>query len=303
MPDGTTIHSFIRKIASNPITGTDAVAIAVLTISEPNGGASYAEIARALAADYYNIYIVDLDTDQYIAYNSPAGSQEMAMERHGGDFFEGCKRAMSRIYEEDKATMLAAFSKEKVIQAIDRQGVFTAIYRLIDTGVPVYMNMKITRMRGGNRIIMGISSIDAQMKQKEKFEKMQKERATLVRVMALSEGYLCLITVDPQTGRYVLYSSSEDFESLGATKEGEDLFRQSIIDSDLYCFPEDKKRFQEQFTKENVLREIRQHGRFTINYRLVIKDVPRPVTLKAALFKDGDEEKMVVGLRERAEKK
>ncbi len=303
MPDGTTIHSFIRKIASNPITGTDAVAIAVLTISEPNGGASYAEIARALAADYYNIYIVDLDTDQYIAYNSPAGSQEMAMERHGGDFFEGCKRAMSRIYEEDKATMLAAFSKEKVIQAIDRQGVFTAIYRLIDTGVPVYMNMKITRMRGGNRIIMGISSIDAQMKQKEKFEEMQKERATLVRVMALSEGYLCLITVDPQTGRYVLYSSSEDFESLGATKEGEDLFRQSIIDSDLYCFPEDKKRFQEHFTKENVLREIRQHGRFTINYRLVIKDVPRPVTLKAALFKDGDEEKMVVGLRERAEKK
>ena len=36
---------------------------------------------------------------------------------------------------------------------------------MIDTGTPMYVNMKITRMQGGNRIILGISIIDVQMKQ------------------------------------------------------------------------------------------------------------------------------------------
>ena len=52
----------------------------------------------------------------------------------------------------------------EVIRELDAQGVFTATYRLIDTGKPMYVNMKITRMPGGNHIIMGISVIDAQMK-------------------------------------------------------------------------------------------------------------------------------------------
>ncbi len=150
---------------------------------------------------------------------------------------------------------------------------------------------------------MGISVIDAQMKQKEMYDEMQKEREMLVRVMALSDGYLCLITVDPQTGRYVLYSSSDDFESLGASKTGDDLFKQAYIDAGKYCYIEDRQRFQEQFVRENVFSQIRQRGKFTINYRMVIKDVPTPVTLKAALFKEGDEEKLVVWVREWMDRK
>ena len=66
----------------------------------------------------------------------------------------------------------------------------------------------------------------------------------------------------------------------------------------IYQYEPDRQRFQEQVTAENVLKEIRQHGSFSIDYHLIIKGVPRPVTLKAAMFKDGDEEKVVVGVRE-----
>jgi hypothetical protein len=89
MPDGSVIHAFARKIAVNPATGNAAAAVAVLSISEPNEGATYAEIARALAADYYNIYVVDLDTERFIEYTSPVGQEELAMERHGENFFAG----------------------------------------------------------------------------------------------------------------------------------------------------------------------------------------------------------------------
>jgi hypothetical protein len=275
-----------------------AVAVAVLSVTDPDESTTYADIARALAADYYNIFVIDLDTNDYIEYSSQIGGEELAIERHGKDFFESAKRdTMTRIYEKDREGFLALFSKEKVLEDLDRQGVFTTSYRLIDTGTPMYVNMKITRMHGGNRIILGISIIDAHMKQKEQYEKLQKERETLVRVMALSDGYLSLFTVDPKTGNYIEYSSSEAFDSLGAAKDGDDFFGQAYIDTFTYCYPPDRKRFQEQVTLDNVLREIRRKGKFSIDYRLIIKDVPTPVTLKAALFKEGGEEKLVVGVR------
>ncbi len=168
LSDGSTAHCFVRRISRNNVSGKTAVAIAVLSITEPNEETTYADIARALASDYYNIYVVDLDTENFIEYTSPVGRDILAMERHGTGFFEAAKRdTMTRIYEADREPFLAVFSKENVIRELDRQGVFTATYRLIDTGTPMYVNMKITRVQpGGNRIILGVSIIDAQMKHK-----------------------------------------------------------------------------------------------------------------------------------------
>ena len=299
MPDGSVVHAFARKIGVNPVTGTAAAAIAVLSISEPNEGASYADIARALAADYYNIYVVDLDTERFIEYTSPVGAEELAMERKGENFFAAAKRdTMTRIYEEDRENFLAGFSKEKLIKELDEQGVFTATYRLVDTGTPMYVNMKTTRMQGGgNRIIMGISIIDAQMRHQEQIQQTQQERDTLARVMALSEDYLSLYTVDPETGAYVEYSASDDYASLGFGKTGEDFFAQGIADGRRTVYPADLHRYLERFNRENVLREIGETGVFKLQYRLVIHGQPRPVSLKIARFQEDGETKLVAGVR------
>ena len=168
MKDGSRVHSFVRIIAENSITGVEAVAIGVLSITEPDENTTYEDIAMALAADYYNLFVIDLDTNDYTEYSSKVGGEEMSIVRHGREFFESAKRdTMTRIYEEDREPFLKLFTKENVIHDLDVQGVFTTTYRLIDTGTPVYVNMKITRLRGGNRIILGISIIDSHMKQKE----------------------------------------------------------------------------------------------------------------------------------------
>jgi hypothetical protein len=298
MDDGSTVHSFVRRISVNPVTGTESVAIAVLSITPPDENTTYADIARALAADYYNLFVIDLDTNDYTEYASQVGGEEMSVVRHGKEFFESARRdTLTRIYEEDREPFLALFTKENVLRDLDAQGVFTTTYRLIDTGNPMYVNMKITRMRGGNRIILGISIIDSQMQQREQYEELRRERESMVRVMALSDGYLTLFTIDPKTGKYIEYSSSDDFDSLGAKKDGNDFFGQAYIDAFTYCYEEDRQRFQEQVTQENVLRVIRERGNFSIDYRLIIRGKPRPVTLKAALFKEGGVEKLVVGVR------
>ena len=305
MPDGSIVHSFARRISENPVTGDVAIAVAVLTISDPVDGESYADIARALAADYYNIYVVDLDTERYIEYSSPVGQEELAMERHGDDFFAGCREAAYRIYEEDREAFFEGFSKEKVIQALDQQGVFTMTYRLVDTGAPVYVHMKVTRMQqNGNRIIMGISIIDSQMKRKAHEEELKRERDNLVRAIALSDGYLSLYTVDPDTGHYIEYGSSSEYDSLRLAKEGEDFFRQVAADAQKALAPEDYPLFLERFTRENVLREVRETGAFRIQYHLMIHGEPKHVALKIAPYRDGvNEEKLLVGVRTWRERK
>ncbi len=299
LPDGSIVHSFARRISVNPVTGNMAVAVAVLSITEPDGRTSYADIARALAADYYNIFVVDLDTDRYIEYSSLVGGEELAVERHGEDFFSSARQdTMTRIYEKDQEVFLSRFTKENILRELNDQGVFTITYRLVDDGIPTYVNMKITKMReGGNRIILGVSIVDAYMKQKAQLTEIEKERDAMARVMALSEGYMSIITVDLDTGHYVEYSSTDDFDSLGAAKQGEDFFRQAAVDAGKFFHPDDQQPFIDAFTQENVLREIRRSGCFRFQYRLMINGNPKPAALKAALFLDGNDEKMVVGVR------
>ena len=298
LPDGAVVQSFARRIGVNQLNGAVAIAIAVLSVREPDDGESYADIARALAADYYNIYVVDLDTDRFIEYSSPAGKEEMAMERHGEDFFRQARQdTMTRIYEEDREPFLAVFSRENIIEALDSSGVFTASYRLIDSGRPVYAGLKATRIQSGrNRIIIGVSIIEAQIKQAEAAERAHRQNSIIERVAALTGEYYALYMADPRSGAYTEYSVSADYRSLGFDKEGDDFFRKARSDAQLYADPQDISFFLEQFTKEKVMREIEEKGRYQIRYRLMIKGQPKRIILTAAKVVEGGREKLIFGV-------
>ena len=297
MRDGSIARSFVRVIGKNPVNGRESVAIAVLSVSEPGEGETYADIAQALAADYYNIYVIDLDTNDYIEYSSQVGGEEMTMERHGGDFFESARRdTMTRIYEEDREDFLDLFTKENVLRDIDRQGVFTTIYRLIDTGTPMYVNMKITRMRGGNRLILGVSIIDARMKQLEEEKRLRQERASLGRIAALSPDYIVLYTVDPETGRYTQYSPSNEFEKFGLARQGEDFFADVILDAPKAIAPEDIERHLRVLTKDNMLSEIQRTGFFNHHYRMIMSGQYVPASLIATMVEEDDGKKILLGV-------
>ena len=283
MPDGSVIHSFARRIGVNPVTGDIAVMVAVLSITKPDEKTTYEDLARALASDYYNIYVVDMETNGFVEYTSSVGGEELAMERHGEDFFESAKReSMQRIYEEDRKPFLALFTKENIVKELGEQGVFTATYRLIDTGTPVYVTMKATRLQpDGKRIIIGISTIDAHMKQKEHYEALQRERDALTRILAISDGYIALYTVDLKTDHYIELSA----------------FKQALIDVEKHIYPDDFKEFYDTFSKEKVLDAIREKGSFTLNYRLMINGKPKRVLLKAGMINEGLGGKIVIGVR------
>lgn len=299
MPDGSTVHSFARKITQDPVTGRSAIAVAVLSITDADEGTTYATIARLLASDYYNIYYVDLETDRFIEYSSPVGSDGLAMERHGENFFEAAIRdTHTRIYEEDREPFLTGFYKENILRELDKNGTSIRTYRLIDTGTPMYVSMKITRTRpDGNHLIFGISVIDSQVRRSIMSDTIQKEETAYARIMALSGGYLSLYTVDPQTNSYFEYSTTNEYKALGFDNAGEDFFREGVIHGKNYICDEDMPKFISSFTKENILAEIAEKGSYQIRCRVIRKEELVPVQIKAVSVRESTGEKLIVGLR------
>ena len=301
MPDGSTVHSFARRIGANPVKGTIAVAVAVLSITDESEGASYSDIARALAADYYNLYYVDLVTEDFIEYSSPMGREELAMERHGKNFFKtSLEDVMTRVYEPDRESFLSDFNRETILRRLDEQGVFVLTYRLLDKGEPIYVTMKVMRMSLTDRhIIIGISVTDQQMKQKEADDKLRQENVAFGRIAALSGGYIVLYTVDPSTDRYFEYSASEDFQSLGLAKEGDDFFGQGLINGRKTVYADDLPKYQQLFARDTILRAVKDGGLYRKEYRLMLNGEIVPVSLHAALVRERDGEKLIVGVRRR----
>ena len=296
--DGCVVTSFARRIDTDPVTGKTAAAVAVLSISEPNDGATYAGIARALAADYYNLFYVDVRNGDYIEYSSAIGGDEMDMERRGTNFFESARTdAKERIYEKDQESFLGWFTKENIVRLMDQEGSFTYVYRLMDSGEPVYARMKIMRaMEDADHIIVGISIIEAEMRYREELGRMRQEQISLSRIAALSENYIMLYTVDLKSGHYIQYSPSNEFERSGLASEGRDFFSDVVLDAPTAIDPRDIERHLRVFTRENILREIREKGSFLHDYRLCLSGKVIPVSLKATLGHEDDGEKLIVGV-------
>nr|MCR4891875.1 EAL domain-containing protein [Lachnospiraceae bacterium] len=297
--DGSTIHVIARNIGRNPGTGAQAVAIAVLTITNEGRETSYADIARALASDYRNIYYVDLKTEEFIEY-SASSAEEIAEERHGGVFFSGMRvAAMSQIYEADRELFLTHFTKENVMKELDGQGTFTMTYRELDEGKPVFVNMRVTRMYpDDDHIIIGVRAIDSHVKQKEIIDRIKKSQDTLASVMALTNGYLVLYMVDPKNDHYIEYAAAKEYEALGCSKMGENFFNQVIIDEKRAGWEGDHEFFSARFSKQQVMDEIKSKGIYKLSYSIVLEGKRKPISLVIVPVRDEEDEILLAGLRE-----
>ena len=63
--------------------------------------------------------------------------------------------------------------------------------------------------------IIGVSNIDAQMKQRDALERARQERLMYNRITALSGDMLCIYVVDPETNCYSENSDANDYTALG----------------------------------------------------------------------------------------
>ncbi len=298
MPSNAVVHSCLRRLAVNPVTGTVAVAVAVLSISDTEQGISYANIARALSADYFNIFYVDITNDTFFEYTSDIGEENLTMERRSENFFEKARAdALKYLYSEDRDTFVEAFVKENILRQIEKHGTFTVTYRLMKGNKPFYVNMKATSIQDDpNHIIIGVSDIDPQMKQQELLEKAHWNEITFSRIMALSGNCLCMYTVDIESKEYTEYTAVKEYKTLGLEEAGRDFFEGAVKNSVKVIYKDDLPLIRERLTKDNVLQTIKDNGVFTMQYRIVINDRQIPATMRAVLVREDNADKLIVGV-------
>ena len=263
-----------------------------------NASTIYENIVGMLSKDYFDLYYVDLETNEYVEYGSKTQTGHRSIEGRGTDFFESVKNdAPSIVFEEDLEKLLEMLDKDNLVKEIDEEGVFTYYYRLIIDDKPTYVGMKATRVAGDEgHIIIGISNVDAQIKDRINIENAKEEKKAYERLSAFSRNLMVLYVVDPKTDEYTQYSASDDFEKLGIAQKGNSFFEESFQNSLEAVYEEDRSMFHYLFTKENILNAIELDGIFVMDYRLMMDGKPNYVRLKAAEVNENGEDLLIVGI-------
>ena len=299
LPDGSLAHYFISKLAENPVTKQIAVVAAVLSIKDGAQGETYENIARALATDYFNLFYVNLETEDFIEYTSNAGEDELSTERHGSDFFKSAREdARKALYKDDVEGFVKVFTKENVLSNIENDGTFTHTYRILKFDIPYYVNMKAVRMNKNKKyLIIGVSNIDSQIKQKKVLEAARQNQLIYSRLMALSGDYLCIYVINPADNSYIEFQSTSEYQSIGITNHEGDFFADSQINVDVAVAEEDRAVFKQRHTKENILKNIEADGVFTSRHHMLINGETVMVAVRCVLSKENGEDRLIMGVR------
>ena len=260
--------------------------------------AIYESIVDALSEDYFNLFYVNIETNEYIEYGSRTEKGLRTTEKRGVDFFaESRENAIRYIYEEDQERFTEAIDKEKLLGEIRRHGAYIYHYRLLIDGAPTYVSMKATRIAGDDsHIIIGVSNVDTQVKDRMAAERAAEEEKSYLRLSALNSNLIVLFYVDPESGHYTEFSASTEYQELGLDKQGTDFFENAYKDGLITIHPEDQALFHTQFTKENVLATIERDGVFMLNYRLMRGELPTYVRLKGAKVEENGSSILIIGL-------
>lgn len=300
-PIGQTVHLMIKKIATNPENNKTAVLIAVISVGEKEKAIdtiSYNYISRALSEDYIAMYFVNSETNGYVEYKSDGINRDVTFEYTGEDFFvDSHTNKNNKIYEEDQKMFNEIVTKENIIKNIEDHGSFSLTFRVNAGSTPRYVSLKAVKdRRDGKHFIIGVNSVDNQVKRQEKFREMQEERIYYSRIAALVGDFYAVYCVDLKDDSYTIYRTQLGADYVGTDRKGLDFFEETRRLVKTIIYPEDLNGFYDAIVKEKILDEIARNGSFNYEYRLMIEDRPAFFIYKAIIIKENDEEKLIVGL-------
>ncbi len=161
LSDGTVLQAFLKNIALNPVTGANAIVIAILTITHPDNThspVSFTHLAKALTSDYLTLYYANIRTGWYVEYRGSDGFDEPEAERFGDDFFASVRRSVrERAAPEDIEPLLSALTKENILRSIEEMGSFVLFFRATVFGKMKPVNLKAVRIKHDrDHIILGL---------------------------------------------------------------------------------------------------------------------------------------------------
>ena len=144
---------------------------------------------NALAGEYICIYVVDPVTWRYRLFNSTEKYADYVLSKDGENFFETTRSLVSNIvYKDDETRFLSLFKKDDVMAEIRMNGMFSMSYRIVHDGNPTYARLKAVMVEesDGQRLIVGLSNVDAYVRQEEDYARRLAKAQNIANVDALT---------------------------------------------------------------------------------------------------------------------
>ena len=256
----------------------------------------YLKIAKALTNDYLTIYYINIKNDNFVEFNSSSNYQSLNIEKSGKDFFNiSIKNAKKVIYEEDLDLILNNFNKEKILAEINKNNVFNLQYRLKINDKIIYVMLKAINMPDdNNHILIAVSNIDNYKKIELNYTKAMSEILSNSSLSLSSNDYLSIYNVDIETGEYVEYSSSKEYQTFKLLKSGKDFFNDAYKNTKKVVHKEDIELVRKKLEKETLISNVKK-GTYSFHYRLIIENHPIHVLLKAVLL-PSDQRHLIIGV-------
>ena len=131
-----------------------------------SSGLIYTQIAQTLAKDYIDMYYVNTDSEEYVEYCKGGENGTLSEVDRGWHFFSDCRAKLAEnVFIDDREAFLQALNRKTLMKALNRKDTFAMTFRRVDVNGPVYVNLKISRMEDEKYIIMGITNVDAEMRE------------------------------------------------------------------------------------------------------------------------------------------
>ena len=126
----------------------------------------------SLSGDYLYIYVVEPETGRYREFSRTLEDESFTMPAEGANFFSAFRENLIKyVYSEDQNRVFTALTMENALDEIEKNEIFTLSYRMMRDEEPYYVQLKaaFVEEEGGERLIVGVNDIDAQVRQEEEY--------------------------------------------------------------------------------------------------------------------------------------
>ena len=226
---------------------------------------TYSEIALALANDYESVFVIDAEDDSYVEYIAEGDNKKLVIKLSGDNFYEDTIRnCHEMVYVEDQDLFLKYFKKSNIIDVLTSGESFILNYRLMVDGKPLHYFLK--TIKGNDQsVIIGVQNVDEQVRKQQTLDL---ERITYRRIAgALASRYEAIYYINIKDDSYVMYSSSNEHDKLGLTKQGTDFFKFVLDAASKTIEKQDFKYIKTILNKSYILKRLSNETSASIVYR------------------------------------
>lgn len=249
----------------------------------------FTEVANVLCEIYDIVFYVDLETDNYLEYNTNDLLNNAAPMFSGKDFFKESELILKETcHPEDFDSMINYSQKDFLINNLKNGKLSSHVYRVksLDSDQSyTHCRMKVVKAQSdSHHLIVCFENADEEIRNQER---------DMAVIASLSDDFGCIVYVDLSSYEEIHYRLDPVFENLipGWHEINNFSVRLNTMISSV-VHPEDRDYFLNSTQKEKILEELKSQKSFSIDFRLIING--EIIYYRAKFVKDDSSENHII---------